>query len=113
MIGGQRNEILLKLLPDQNQIACVSQQDFHAIRPFRTEDDDRSRERVLRKSLRCQGSKTVSTFATIDRLHGQHNARAGRDLDHRREAEARIARNTVVNVLPSMPGPRTPPHLQA
>ena len=70
---------------------------------FRTEDDDRSRERVLRKNLRCQGSKTVGTFTKIDRLHGQSNARTGRNLDHRRKAEARIARNTVVSVLPSMP----------
>ena len=30
--------------------------------------------------------------------HGQNNARTGGDLDHRREAEARIARNTVVSV---------------
>jgi hypothetical protein len=29
--------------------------------------------------------------------------RTGGDLGHRREAEARIARNTVVSVLPSMP----------
>jgi hypothetical protein len=46
----------------------------------------------------------VGTFTEIDRLHGENNARTGRDLDHRREAEARIARSTVVSVLPSMPG---------
>jgi len=45
----------------------------------------------------------VGTFTKIDRLHGQNNARTGGDLDHRRKAEARTARNTVVSVLQSRP----------
>src|SRR5277367_1536632 len=94
---------LLQLLPDQHKPAGIPHQYLHAVASLAAPDDDRARERVFGQHLLRQCSKSVGTLAEINWPRGQQDACARGKVDHVRDAEARTARNTVVNRAPSMP----------
>ena len=96
MIGGQRNEPGCSCFQISTGAARVPQKDLHPVGALRTKDDDRARERSFRENLRYQSSEPVGSLPKIRRLHCQRHARPGRDLDHRRGADARTARSTSV-----------------
>jgi hypothetical protein len=62
-------------------------------------------ERILGQYLLRQGGERVRPFAEVNRTRCKQDPSANRDIDHDRDAEARIARNTAVNWAASaMPG---------
>ena len=61
------------------------------------------REWILCQHLRCQCRESVRTLAEINRPRGQQYTCTSGNVDHGRDAEARTARNTAVNVVSSMP----------
>src|SRR5215467_5678687 len=82
---------LLQPLPQQHQPGPVPGQDLQTVRPFRPEDENRARERIMLELLLHQCSKTVGTFSEIHRLRRHQDLDARRSRNH---VAAFTARNT-------------------
>src|SRR6516162_7438012 len=92
--------VMLQTFPQQHQSGPVPGQNLQAVRSLRTEDKNRSRERIMAELLAHQRGETVGTFAEVHRFRRDHDLHARRSRDH---VAALTARNTSRSHVGSTP----------
>src|SRR5246500_5243977 len=101
--------VLLQTFPQHHQSGSVPNQNLQTVRSLRTEDKNRSRERIMAELLRHQRSETVGTFAEVHRLRRDHDLHARRSRDHVAALTARSTSRSHAGSTPTAARTTAPP----
>src|ERR1700757_1114441 len=101
--------VMLQTFPQHHQSGSVPNQNLQTVRSLRTEDKNRSRERIMAELLAHQRSETVGTFAEVHRLRRDHNLHASRSRDHVAALTARSTSRSHAGSTPTAARTTAPP----
>src|ERR1700751_4447090 len=101
--------VLLQTFPQHHQSGSVPNQNLQTVRSLRTEDKNRSRERIIAELLAHQRGETVGTFAEGHRLRRDHKLHARRSRDHVAALTARSTSRSHAGSTPTAARTTDPP----
>src|SRR6201987_536144 len=101
--------VLLQTFPQQHQPGSVPNQNLQTVRSLRTEDKNRSRERIMAELLAHQRGETVGTSAEVHRLRRAHTLHPRRSRDHVAALTARSTSRSHAGSTPTAARTTAPP----
>src|SRR5215472_10537737 len=101
--------VLLQTFPQQHQSGPVPGHNLQTVCSLRTEDKNRSRERIMAELLAHQRGETVGAFAEIHGLRRDHDLLPRRSRDHEAALTARSTSRSHTGSTPTAARTTAPP----